>query len=207
MDSSSPLANQARAVARAQRLEYFTIAWNSLEALIALLAGFLAGSVALVGFGMDSLIEVASGTALLWRLHRGERAERAALRIVGGCFVALAVYIAGDSAYTLWSREAPHGSIAGIALTAIAVVVMRLLARAKRQAAASLGSGALRADARQSEFCMYLSAIVLGGLLLNALFGWWWADPLAALMMVPIIGKEGVDALRGKACGCGDGCH
>jgi divalent metal cation (Fe/Co/Zn/Cd) transporter len=84
---------------------------------------------------------------------------------------------------------------------------MRLLARAKRQAAASLGSGALRADARQSEFCMYLSAIVLGGLLLNALFGWWWADPLAALVMVPIIGKEGIDALRGKACGCGDGCH
>ncbi len=195
------------AVARAQRLEYFTIAWNSLEALIALLAGFLAGSVALMAFGLDSLIEVASGTALLWRLHRGERAERAALRIVGGCFVALAVYIAADSAYTLWSREAPHGSIAGIALTAIAVVVMRLLARAKRQAAASLGSGALRADARQSEFCMYLSAIVLGGLLLNALFGWWWADPLAALAMVPIIGKEGIDALRGKACGCGDGCH
>jgi divalent metal cation (Fe/Co/Zn/Cd) transporter len=205
MDSNSPVANQARAVARAQRLEYFTIAWNSLEALIALLAGFLAGSVALVGFGMDSLIEVASGTALLWRLHRGERAERAALRIVGGCFVALAIYIAGDSAYTLWSREAPRGSIAGIALTAIAVVVMRLLARAKRQAAASLGSGALRADARQSEFCMYLSAIVLGGLLLNALFGWWWADPLAALVMVPVIAREGIDALRGKACGCG--CH
>src|ERR1017187_1582644 len=204
MDSSSPLTNQARAVARAQRLAYFTIAWNSLEALIALLAGFLAGSVALMAFGLDSLIEVASGAALLWRLHRG---ERAALRMVGGCFVALAVYIACDSAYTLWSREAPHGSIAGIALTAIAAVVMRLLARAKRKAAASLGSGALRADARQSEFCMYLSAIVLGGLLLNALFGWWWADPLAALAMVPIIGKEGIDALRGKACGCGDGCH
>jgi divalent metal cation (Fe/Co/Zn/Cd) transporter len=207
MASSSAVTNQARAVARAQRLEYFTIAWNSLEALIALLAGFLAGSVALMAFGLDSLIEVASGAALLWRLHRGERAERAALRMVGGCFVALAVYIACDSAYTLWSREAPHGSIAGIALTAIAAVVMRLLARAKRQAAASLGSGALRADARQSEFCMYLSAIVLGGLLLNALFGWWWADPLAALAMVPIIGKEGIDALRCKACGCGDGCH
>src|ERR1017187_4423509 len=133
MDSSSPLTNQARTVARAQRLEYFTIAWNSLEALIALLAGFLAGSVALMGFGLDSLIEVASGTALLWRLHRGERAERAALRIVGGCFVALALYVAYDSTHALWAREAPRGSVPGIALTAVSLVVMRLLARAKRQ--------------------------------------------------------------------------
>jgi len=196
-----------RAVARAQRLEYFTIAWNSLEALVALLAGFLAASVALVGFGFDSLIEVTSGAALLWRLHRGERAERAALRMVGGCFVALALYIAYDSTHTLWLREAPRGSMAGIALTAVSVVVMPLLARAKRQVAESLGSGAMRADARQTEFCMYLSAIVLGGLLLNALLGWWWADPLAGLVMVPIIAKEGIDALRGKACACGDECH
>jgi divalent metal cation (Fe/Co/Zn/Cd) transporter len=207
MASNSPATNQARAVARAQRLEYFTIVWNSLEGLIALLAGFLAASVALVGFGFDSLIEVASGLALLWRLHRGERAERATLRIVGGCFVALALYVAYDSTHTLWSREAPRGSPAGIALTAVSLVVMRLLARAKRQAAASLGSGALRADARQSEFCMYLSGIVLGGLLLNALVGWWWADPLAGLVMVPIIGKEGIDALRGKDCCAGGGCH
>lgn len=207
MASSNPVPNQPRAVARAQRLEYFTIAWNSLEGLIALLAGFLAGSVALVGFGFDSVIEVTSGAALLWRLHRGERAERATLRIVGGCFVALAVYVAYDSTHALWLHEAPRGSIAGIALTAISVVVMPLLARAKRQAAASLGSGAMRADARQTEFCMYLSGIVLGGLLLNALLGWWWADPLAGLVMAPIIGKEGIDALRCKACCGGDGCH
>ena len=202
-----PVTNHARAVARAQRLEYFTIGWNSLEAAVALLAGFLAASVALVGFGFDSLIEVASGAALLWRLHRGERAERAALRIVGGCFVALALYIAYDSIHTLWSREAPRESMAGIALTAVTVVAMPLLARAKRQAAANLGSGAMRADARQADFCMYLSAIVLGGLLLNAVLGWWWADPLAGLVIVPIVGKEGIDALRGKACACGDGCH
>jgi divalent metal cation (Fe/Co/Zn/Cd) transporter len=201
------ITNQARAVTRARRLEYFTIAWNSLEALVALLAGFVAGSVALVGFGFDSLIEVSSGAALLWRLHRGERAERAALRIVGACFVALALYIAIDSMRTLWLREAPHQSIAGIVLTAASVVAMRLLARAKRQSAASLGSGAMRADARQSEFCMYLSAIVLGGLLINALLGWWWADPLAGLVMVPIIAREGIEALRGKACACADGCH
>ena len=197
--------SNVRIVVRARRLEYFTIAWNSLEGLIALLAGFFAGSVALVGFGFDSAIEVTSGAALLWRLHRGERAERATLRMVGGCFVALALYVAYDSLHTLWMRETPNRSVAGIALTAVSIVVMPLLARAKRHAAASLASGAMRADARQTEFCVYLSAIVLGGLLLNALLGWWWADPLAGLAMVPIIGKEGIDALRGKAC-C-DGCH
>ena len=194
-------------MARGKRLEYFTIAWNSVEGLIALLAGFLAGSVALVGFGFDSVIEVTSGAALLWRLHRGERAERATLRMVGACFILLAIYVAYDSAHTLWLRETPDRSVTGIALTAVSIVVMPLLARAKRQAAASLGSGAMRADARQTEFCMYLSAIVLGGLLLNALLGWWWADPLAGLVMVPIIGKEGIDALRGKSCCGDDGCH
>jgi divalent metal cation (Fe/Co/Zn/Cd) transporter len=125
------------------------------------------------------------------------------LRIVGACFVALALYIACDSARTLWLREAPRASPAGIALTVASVVVMRLLARAKRQAAASLGSSAMRDDARQSEFRMYLSAILLGGLLLNSLLGWWWADPLAGLVMVPIIAREGADALRGKAGACG----
>jgi divalent metal cation (Fe/Co/Zn/Cd) transporter len=194
-------------VARGKRLEYFTIAWNSVEGLIALLAGFLAGSVALVGFGFDSVIEVTSGAALLWRLHRGERAERATLRMVGACFILLALYVAYDSVRTLWLRETPGRSVAGIALAAISIVVMPLLARAKRQAAASLGSGAMRADARQTEFCMYLSAIVLAGLLLNALLGWWWADPLAGLVMVPIIGKEGIDALRGEACCCDESCH
>jgi divalent metal cation (Fe/Co/Zn/Cd) transporter len=203
---SASLNSKVQVIARARRLEYFTIAWNSLEGLIAVLAGFLAGSVALVGFGFDSVIEVASGAALLWRLHRGERAERATLRMVGACFLTLAIYIAYDSSRTLWLRETPHRSVAGISLTAVSIVVMPLLARAKRQAAASLRSGAMRADARQTEFCMYLSAIVLGGLLLNALLNWWWADPLAGLVMVPIIGREGIDALRGKAC-CDDGCH
>src|ERR1035438_7334019 len=116
MASNSPVTNQARAVARGKRLEYFSVAWNSLEALIALLAGFLAASVALVGFGFDSLIEVASGLALLWRLHRGEREERAALRIVGACFVALALYVVYDSAQALWLHDAPRRSPAGIAL-------------------------------------------------------------------------------------------
>jgi divalent metal cation (Fe/Co/Zn/Cd) transporter len=207
MASNSALTNHAQAVARGKRLEYFTIAWNCLEGLIALLAGFFAGSVALVGFGFDSAIEVTSGAALLWRLHRGERSERATLRMVGACFILLALFVTYDSIHTLWLREAPDRSVAGITLTALSIVVMPLLARAKRRTATSLGSGAMQADARQTEFCMYLSAIVLGGLLLNALLGWWWADPLAGLVMVPIIGREGVNALRGKACGCENGCH
>jgi divalent metal cation (Fe/Co/Zn/Cd) transporter len=160
-----------------------------------------------VGFGFDSVIEISSGAALLWRLHRGERSERTTLRMVGACFILLAIFVTYDSIHTLLQREAPDRSVAGIALTALSILVMPLLARAKRRTAASLNSGAMQADARQTEFCMYLSAIVLGGLLLNALLGWWWADPLAGLVMVPIIGREGVNALRGKACGCENGCH
>ena len=200
-------------IRRGLQLEYFTIVWNSLEALIALVSGFIAGSVALVGFGLDSLVEVTSGGALLWRLHqddesRRERVERTALRIVGACFVLLAVYVAYDSVSTLFTREAPKRSVPGILLAAVSLIVMPLLARAKRRVAASIGSAAMSADAKQTEFCTYLSAILLGGLLSNALFGWWWADPIAGLIMVPIIGKEGTGALRGKSC-CSRGvtCH
>lgn len=196
-----------------RRLEYFTIAWNSLEALIAVASGIAAGSVSLLGFGIDSLIEVASALALLWRLNldaqsgRRALAERRTLRIVGACFLALAVYIMADSAYSLIRRDAPLKSGPGIVITALAVIVMPLLARAKRKVAAGMSSAAMNADARQADFCMYLSAITLAGLLLNALAGWWWADPLAALAMTPIIAKEGLDAWKGKACGCSDGCH
>lgn len=192
-------------IRRGRQLEYFTIVWNSLEALIALVSGFIAGSVALVGFGLDSLVEVTSGAALLWRLHRDdesrrERVERTALRIVGVCFVLLAVYVAYDSLSTLFTREAPKRSVPGILLAAVSLIVMPMLARAKRRVATSVGSAAMSADANQTEFCAYLSAILLGGLLSNALFGWWWADPIAGLIMVPIIGKEGAGALRGKSC-------
>jgi len=200
-------------IRRGRRLEYFTIVWNSLEALIALVSGFIAGSVALVGFGLDSLVEVTSGGALLWRLHqddesRREWVERRALRIVGACFILLAVYVAYDSVSTLFTREAPKRSVPGILLAAVSLIVMPMLARAKRRVATSIGSAAMSADAKQTEFCTYLSAVLLGGLLLNALFGWWWADPIAGLIMVPIIGKEGTGALRGKSC-CSGGvtCH
>ncbi len=193
-------------VRRGQRLEYFTIGYNSFEGLVSIVAGAIAGSVSLIGFGLDSIIEVTSGAALLWRLHhdlnqsRRERVERTTLRIVGGCFIALAAYIGYESATTLNGHEVPERSITGIIVAAVSVIVMPMLARAKRKVASGIGSGAMHADSRQTDFCMYLSAILLGGLLLNAVAGWWWADPVAGLVMVPIIAKEGIDGLRGKAC-------
>ena len=200
-------------VRRGRRLEYFTIAYNSLEGLVSIAAGLAAGSVSLIGFGLDSAIEVTSGAALLWRLHhdlsaeRRERAEKVALRVVGCCFIALALYILYDSATTLAGREAPERSLPGIVLACASVVVMPLLARAKRRVAAGIGSGAMKADSRQTDFCTYLSAILLCGLLLNALLGWWWADPAAGMLMVPIIAKEGIEGLRGKdeCAGCAHG--
>jgi divalent metal cation (Fe/Co/Zn/Cd) transporter len=209
-----PTADRAQLVQRGRTIEWITIGYNCLEAAVSLASGFVAGSVSLVGFGLDSVIEVTSGAALLWRLHhdydahRRERVERVALRIVGTCFLALAVYLAVDSIADLYSGSAPETSIPGIVIAALSVVVMPLLARAKRQVAAGIRSGAMEADARQTDFCMYMSAILLVGLLLNALFGCWWADPAAALIMVPIIAKEGYDGWRGKnCCACGDTCH
>ena len=193
---------------RGQRLEYFTIGWNSIEALAALITGLLAGSIALVGFGLDSMIEVVSGAALLWRLHRDvdeqqrEKAERFALWIVGSCFMALAAYITLDSLRSLVFRKSPEHSLIGIVVAIAAMVVMPVLGRAKRDVARQLGSAAMHSDARQADFCMYLSAILLGGLVLNVSLGWWWADPLAALVMVPLIAKEGIGAFRGKTCAC-----
>ena len=193
-------------VLRGRRLEYFTIGWNALEGLVAVVAGAIAGSISLVGFGIDSFIEVTSGSVLLWRMsvdaevQRRELNERRALRIVGVCFLLLAGYIAYESALDLWSRRAPEHSIPGIVLACVSLVVMPLLSRAKRKVGRALGSAAMHADAKQTEFCTYLSAILLAGLLLNTLFGLWWADPVAALIMVPIIAKEGIEGLQGKAC-------
>lgn len=200
-------------VRRGQRLEYFTIVYNTAEGLVSIIAGLLAGSVSLVGFGLDSLIEVTSGAALLWRLHhdldhsRREQVEQATLRIVGGCFIALALYILYESGSSLIGHAVSERSIPGLVVAAVSVIVMPMLASAKRRVAAGIGSGAMQADSRQTDFCTYLSAILLGGLLLNALLGWWWADPVAGLVMVPIIAKEGVDGLRGRACCADCGCH
>jgi divalent metal cation (Fe/Co/Zn/Cd) transporter len=204
------VVNRAAALERGIRLEYVTVAWNSLEGLISVIAGVFAGSVALVGFGVDSWIETSSGAVLLWRLHaerRGGHAEvleRRAIRLVGISFLLLAVYIVWDASASLLKHEAPDRSVVGIAIAVLSLIVMPLLASAKRQTAKSLSSAALQADSRQTSICAYLSVILLGGLALNALLGWWWADPVAALVMVPIIVKEGFEGLRGKPC---DECH
>jgi divalent metal cation (Fe/Co/Zn/Cd) transporter len=202
------VADRQLAAQRGRRLEYFTIAWNCLEGLVAIVAGTLAGSISLVGFGIDSYIEVASGATLLWRMsvdaderHR-ERVETAALRIVGVCFLLLASYVAYEAVSDLASRRAAEHSLPGIGLACVSLVVMPLLSRAKRRVGKVLHSAAMNADAKQTDFCMYLSAILLGGLLLNAIWGLWWADPLAALVMVPVIAKEGVSSLRGDTCSC-----
>lgn len=204
-------SNDRRAqVRRGQVLEYLTVGYNSLEGVIAIASGLFAGSIALVGFGFDSAIEVMSGLVLLWRLYadvdesRRERVERRALRLVGSSFLLLAVYIVFDAGKALLRREAPHASVVGIGLAAVSLVVMPLLVRAKRRVARAIGSSALAADAMQTQICTYLSAILLGGLLLNALLGWWWSDPVAALIMVPIIVKEGFEGVRGEHC---DDCH
>jgi len=192
-------------LARGRKLEYLTIAWNSFEAVVALLAGVLSGSIALVGFGLDSVIETISAVILLWRLgaaRNSERRERVAQRLVGACFILLAAYIGFDSVHALWSKAQPEHSILGIAIAVAAVIVMPLLARAKRRIAAQLVSGALHSDSRQADFCAWLSAILLVGLLLHWLLGWWWADAAAALVMVPIIAREGVHGLRGEKCAC-----
>ena len=203
---------RAELIKRGRYLEYFTIGYNSLEGLIAVGAGVLASSIALVGFGFDSLIEVTSGAVLLWRLYadvdeaRRERVEAISLRLVGICFIVLALYVTQDSIWSLLKRAAPDESLTGIILAAVSLIVMPLLVRAKRKVARKINSGALMADSKQTELCTYLSAILLVGLLLNALLGWWWADPVAALIMVPIIAKEGIEALRGETC-CDDACH
>jgi divalent metal cation (Fe/Co/Zn/Cd) transporter len=199
-------ADRARAAAAGRRLQWATIGWNAVECGVALGAGALAGSVALVGFGLDSAIEVAASLAALWRLAhdadeaRREAAEQRALRLIGASFLALAAYVAVEATRTLATRRAPEETDAGLVLAACSLVAMPLLARAKRRVAARLGSGALEAESRQTEVCAWLSAILLAGLGLNAALGWWWADPLAGLAMTPFIAREGWEAWHGRTC-------
>lgn len=191
---------------RGRQLEYATVGYNVLEGVIAIGSGVVAGSIALLGFGIDSGIEVLSGLILLWRLdsrrdaEEREQVEARALKLVGVSFMLLAAYVAFDSVSALVRREAPEASVVGIILAALSILIMPLLVRAKRRVAAQLRSRALAADSKQTELCTYLSVILLLGLGLNAFAGWWWADPVAALVMVPIIAKEGLEALRGEHC-------
>lgn len=189
---------------RAVRLEYLTIGWNVTEALVALAAGYLAGSIALVGFGLDSVIETVSGATLLWRLRQHgdleQVAESRALRIVGLTFFGLAAFVGYESASDLWFRRQPEQSLVGMVLAAVSLVVMPLLGRAKRRLATRLGSRALAADGMETLLCAYLSFTLLLGLGLNAWLGWWWADPVAALAMVGFMLREGREAWRGEGC-------
>jgi divalent metal cation (Fe/Co/Zn/Cd) transporter len=190
-----------------RKLEYFTIGWNMVEAGVAIGAGWFAGSIALVGFGVDSLIESLSGLVLLWRLFSpayDESREMIALKLVGISFLILAAYVAFEAIKSLIVHEPPETSFVGIGLSVVSLIIMPLLARAKRLLASNLESRAMKADSRQTDLCAYLSAILLGGLVLNALLGWWWADPVAALIMVPIIAREGFEGLRGEVC---EDCH
>lgn len=194
-------------VRRGRLLEYLTVGWNLIEATVSIGTGFLAGSASLIGFGVDALIESASAATMLWRLQtgtRGEEREQLALKLVGVSFLLLGAYVAYSAIKSLLLREPAEISLPGIAIATLSLVVMPLLARAKRRVAAELNSRAMQADSRQSDLCAYLSAILLVGLSLNALLGWWWADAVAALVMVPIIVREAVSSLRGQTC---DDCH
>ncbi len=197
--------------ARGRRLTLATLAYNSLEAAVALAAGAAAGSVALVGFGADSLIEIAAGGAAIWRLARDanaserERAERLARRFIGICFLALALYVLLESGAALVRGDRPRESWLGIAIAALSLVVMPVLAAAKTRVGRALRSRAVQSEAKQTNVCAWLSGILLGGLALNALLGWWWADPVAGLAMVPLIAWEGIEGVRGRDA-CGDVC-
>jgi divalent metal cation (Fe/Co/Zn/Cd) transporter len=195
--------DSATGLREGRRLEYLTIGWNVIEGVVSIGAGLVAGSTALVGFGVDSAIESVSGAVLLWRLQddacHADREARA-LRLVGLSFFLLAAWVGFESVRTLMLREPPNASTIGITIAALSLLVMPWLAYRKRRVAAVLGSRALESDSRQTSLCAYLSAILLGGLVLNATLGWWWADPVAALLMVPIIVAEGRRAFRGETC-------
>ena len=199
------VARRAALLNRARRLALFTIAYNLAEGAVAVTAGAIADSGALVSFGLDSGIESLSAGVLLWRLgaelrepERAERFERAAERAIGVTFFILAVYVAVDAIAALAGGDEPDASPIGVAVTALSLVVMPVLARRKRAVGDQLDSGAVRADAAQTMACVWLSAVVLLGLALNAALDWWWADPVAALGVVVLLLAEGREAISGR---------
>ena len=203
--SGASSATVDRWLRRSLWLVICTMIYNALEAVVALWAGVGAGSIALVGFGLDSVIELAAATVVLWRIlievrgtdsQRVTRAESRVRRFVGATFLALAAYVLIQSAWGLWAGDAPAESVVGLVLAGVSLVVMPLIAWGKLRAAEAIGSGALRAEARETLACSYLSFCLLLGLAANATFGWWWADPLAALLMVPWLIKEGLEGFE-----------
>lgn len=199
------LAERRVLLRRALFLAWFTVGWNVIEGAVAIGAAVGAGSTALLGFGLDSGVESLSATVVLWRLYAerrdpelAEAVERRALRLIGVAFLVLSAFIAFESARSLLGRHEPDASVLGIVLTALSIVVMRWLATAKRRVGIAMGSRAVEADSAQTSACVYLSIVVLGGLVLNALFGWWWADPVAALGVVVFLVREGREALTAE---------
>ncbi|MDP8969023.1 MAG: cation transporter [Actinomycetota bacterium] len=191
---------QARLVRRGRLLAWLTIGWNTLEGVVAVAAGLLAGSIALVGFGVDSYVEVLSGAVIVWRLSKerhgqavSHAAEQRAVRIIAVTFLLLAAGVATESVRSLATAARPDESLPGIVLAAVSLVVMPLLARAKRRVGQQMGSRALEADATETTLCVWLSAILLAGLSLNAVFGWWWADPVAGLGVAYVALREGLE--------------
>lgn len=179
-------------------------AWHLVEFAVAVVAGVVAASPALIGFSLDSLIELAAGFVIVWlyRLRSGHADERRAQQIVAGTYVLLVAFIVSESVYTLAGGRHPDASWVGIGLAAFTASAMPLLARAKRQTGLKLNSSATVSEAAQNQICAYLSIALLAGLLANALMGWWWADPAAALAIAALAGKEGLDSWRGKSCDC-----
>jgi divalent metal cation (Fe/Co/Zn/Cd) transporter len=193
------------AVQRARFLNRVTIGWNAAEGVVALAAGIAAGSVSLVGFGADSVIEVAAALVLAWRLHQERKgghmgdADRRATRIIAGCLAVLAAYVAVQAVADLVSGARPDASAVGVVVTALSLLAMPFLARAKARLAPSLGSAAVVADATQTRLCAELSAMVLVGVGLNASLGWWWADPLAALGVAAVAARESFRTWRAES--------
>lgn len=202
---TTPGWNRAQVLIRAQRLAIFTIGWNVTEGIVAVTAAVIAGSGALLGFGLDSAIESISGTVILWRLsverrapERAERVERLATRAIGASFLVLAAFVAYEAISALVTGDEPEASTVGIALTGLSLVIMPILARRKLAVAIGLGSKAAEADSAQTFACAWLSVVVLVGLALNAILGWWWADPVAALGVVVLLLNEGREALTAE---------
>lgn len=209
--NSAAIATPTRAhlLRRGLRLEYLTVGWNVVEGLVAVAAALAAGSVALLSFGIDSFVETASGLIIVWRLQaerrtidheRIETVERRAQRLVAASLVGLAGYIVFDAVTTLLAGDRPDGSPVGVALAALSLGVMWWLARAKRRTAIALGSRAMQADAFQTTACWWLSLAVLAGVGLNTLFGLWWADPVAALVIPVFLLREAREAWEGEDC-------
>lgn len=186
---------------RARRLAWGTIAWNVIEAIVAIAAGSVASSIALIGFGLDSTVEVMSALVIVWQLHgSNENRERAALKLIAISFYFLATYVAVQAVLDLTGGTEPETSIVGIGLATASLLVMPALAVAKRKTGLEMGSDAVVADSNQTKLCAYLSAILLGGLIFNATIGWWWADPLAALAISVLAVIEGRKAWIGESC-------